>query len=181
MKLKIIHETTYQFDKTVFLEPHYFRFKPDNRPYLNLEHHEFKLNPSPAGISHQIDPEDNEVLFCWFDGNGYSQLHLKASSIVETTDFNPFNFIIQPSEYQTLPFHYDSSLETLLGAGLQKSPIHSQVFDYIQNILESSHHQTIDFLTEVTRQIHTDFKVEYRLEGDSHPPNQTFRAKTGAC
>ena len=181
MKLKIIHETTYSFDPGVFLEPHYFRFKPINTPYLQIEYHHCEIAPTPSGLSNQNDVEDNEVVFCWFDDSDHKFLKVKAESVVKISPFNPFNFIIYPIESQTLPFQYESSIIPLLSAGLYKDQMDTAMEEYLNEVLKSSQHKTVDFLIQLTRRIHADFELESRLEGSQHVPEYTFHAGKGAC
>jgi transglutaminase-like putative cysteine protease len=181
MKLKILHQTTYSFDHGVFLEPHYFRFKPVNTTYLQLKYHQCNIEPAPSGISNQYDVEDNEVVFCWFDGAEHEFLQVQAESVVEISSFNPFNFIIFPMDCQTIPFQYEEAITPLLSPGLQQEKMGSPMKAYVNEVLEASNSSTVDFLIQLTRKIHADFELEFRLEGDQHPPEYTFQAGKGAC
>ena len=49
MKFKIIHQTEYVFDSEVFLEPHYFRFRPRQTSYVNVVDFSMSILPKPAG------------------------------------------------------------------------------------------------------------------------------------
>ena len=156
MKYKIIHDTEYTFSSEVFFEPHHLRFKPRNTPHILLESFNLQVEPKPEGISEQLDPENNFIHNCWFEG-----LHRKLSILTEievlVNDFNPFNFIIFPESYTRIPFSYASPWKELLKLSLKAEETGNPLLQYGQTILSASNFNTIGFLTELNRQIHQDF------------------------
>lgn len=180
MRFKITHETEYEFSESVFLEPHYLMFKPKKAPHLELEWHSLELSITPAGISEQLDAEDNLVHFCWFNGM-HKKITIVSEAIVTSKEYNPFNFLIYPLSFNTIPFSYsDNSLE-LLQKYLITETINKDLLNYGQAILDSNNNGTLAFLTELTLTIHTDFVVESREEGIPFQPNKTFQLKKGSC
>ncbi|MGB5274572.1 MAG: transglutaminase N-terminal domain-containing protein, partial [Flavobacteriaceae bacterium] len=103
MRFKIIHETEYRFSKAVFIEPHYLMFKPKNAPHLDLESHTLEVSVTPVGISEQLDAEDNFVHFCWFEGM-HKKIVIRSEALVESRPYNPFNFLVYPLYFNTVPF-----------------------------------------------------------------------------
>ncbi len=180
MRFKIIHETEYEFSKSVFLEPHYLMFKPKNAPHLELESHSLKLSISPAGISEQLDAEENFVHFCWFDGL-HEKINITSEAVVSSNEYNPFNFLIYPLKINTLPFSYSDALKELLSRHLRTAPISQELMQYGNSILTSKKNDTLSFLTELTIAIHADFIVESREEGVPFEPDKTFQLKKGSC
>ncbi|MCB0495686.1 MAG: transglutaminase family protein [Cyclobacteriaceae bacterium] len=180
MKCKIIHETEYTFTSDVFLEPHYLRFEPQKTPYQSIEEFKLEILPQPAGITNLTDEDGNLVYFCWFDGTT-KFLRIKAESITELQPYNPFNFIIHPMDCQKVPFEYPKGICERLKNALAYKSFSIELTKYTEGILEKSGSQTIDFIVELTRQIHSDFVVESRLEGPPHLPSETFRLKKGSC
>ncbi|WP_273565589.1 transglutaminase family protein [Maribacter halichondriae] len=180
MRFKIIHETEYEFSKSVFLEPHYLMFKPKNAPHLELESHLLKLSITPAGISEQLDAEENFVHFCWFDGM-HDKINIISEAIVNSNEYNPFNFLIYPLYFNTVPFSYSDNLVVLLQRYLTAETINEQLLQYGKTILASKNNATLPFLTELTISIHADFIVESREEGIPFEPHMTFQLKKGSC
>ena len=164
MIFNINHETDYQFNAEVFLEPHSFRFKLKNTPHIQLESFHLQVDPEPAGISEQMDPENNIVHFCWFEGV-HRKLSIQAKLKVDSIDHNPFNFIISPISCTRVPFTYPSPFRDLLIPSMNQEGIANPLFQYGEEILSISNSNTIDFLTNLTRQIHLDFLVEARETG----------------
>ena len=89
MRIEITHETEYAYASAVFLEPHYFRFKPRHTPYAELSSFKMEVSPEPMGISEQIDAENNTVHFSWYEGM-HDKLSIKATSVLITKPYNPF-------------------------------------------------------------------------------------------
>lgn len=180
MRFKIIHETEYEFSESVFLEPHNLMFKPKNAPYLELESHSLELSILPAGISEQLDADDNFVHFCWFDGM-HKKINIFSEAIVTSKEHNPFHFLVYPLSFNAIPFSYsDNSLE-LLQKYLITDMINEDLLSYAQAILALKNNQTLAFLTELTIAIHSDFVVESREEGIPFQPDKTFQLKKGSC
>lgn len=180
MKLKITHTTNYNFSSRVFLEPHYLRFKPKCLSNSITESFNLDISPKPSGISELLDAENNLIHLCWFDGL-VEKLIIRAESIVNSTEFNPFNFILHPSECFSMPISYPESVSTLLENALGFSAVSEQLLEYGHRINASSKHQTTVFLNELTKHIHSDFIVESREIGEAYQADKTFELKKGSC
>lgn len=180
MIFEISHISEYTYSDEVSFEPHYFRFKPKNTPYLRVRDFEIKIEPEPSGLSEQIDVENNHILLCWFEGT-YRQLKITSHSFIEAREYNPFNFLVHPPEYLKLPFEYDKKIKQLLKPLLYSEGLPNEMIDYRNDILLDSGNGSIDFLTELTKTIHKDFILKSRETGKPHQPEYTFKQKTGSC
>ncbi len=180
MRFKIVHDTIYQFSSEVFLEPHSFRFKPRNTPFVNVEYFKLKVIPETIGFAEHVDAENNFVHFSWFEGM-YNELIIKLEMIIETREFNPFNFLLYPTDYFTIPFTYSESLMEILKPSLKVFNVSKELIEYGRIISKGSVLNTVDFLTSLTRQIHADFALEYRHTGEPFTSEKTFQAKWGSC
>ena len=134
MKLKIIHETVYEFSSEVFIEPHQLRFKPKNTPNLSIESFNLKISPTPEGISESTDIENNFFHLCWFEGL-HHRLNIQSELFVYTPEYNPFNFIIYPNDYYRFPFKFSDRLKELLQPALAQEQINGLLKEYGQKIL----------------------------------------------
>ena len=180
MTFKIIHETSYLFSEEVFLEPHLLRFRPKQTPFLSLNSFAISLSGEPAGISTMEDAEQNIIDFCWFEALT-NNLTIHAQSDITTTAFNPFNFIIYPESYNTIPFTYDEQTSRVLNAYLQTTALESELIEYTNTAVDKAKHNTISVVTQLTNQIHKDFVVHYRASGAPLSPQNTFALKRGSC
>ena len=111
----------------------------------------------------------------------HRELTIKSESIVIAKSFNPFNFLIYPIEYKSLPFQYSPLDLTLLSPAIQSTANLSVLATYIEGIKSEAGHDTLKFLSNLTQQIHSDFTVESRETGNPMEPSQTFERKSGSC
>lgn len=156
------------------------RFRPKQTPFIDVSHFSILLEAKPHGHTVIEDEEHNVIDFCWFEKltNSFSII---AESHLETKVFNPFNFIIHPVSFNTLPFSYSEHQQHLLYAALQKQAIGQHLIDYADAVLRTSRFNTISFVTNLTATVHNDFKVEYREEGPPLLPDDTFAIRRGSC
>lgn len=180
MNFKIIHETQYLFDDEVFLEPHTLRFRPKQTPYIDVTSFSIGIESAPEGHSVIEDEEHNVIDFCWF-GQLTNSLKISVESTVQTKVYNPFNFIVHPGSFNTVPFIYSDQQYQMLYASLQKSILSQEIIDYADGILKGSNFSTIAFIRNLTKHIHDDFKVEYREVGAPLTADNTFQLKRGSC
>lgn len=178
--MRILHLTEYFYPSGVFLEPQRFRFKPKNTTYNHLESFKIKINPPPAGLSETFDADGNHLHFCWFQDMN-ERLTIEAESIISVSDYNPFNFIIYPDRYMTIPFQYAPKVSVLLKPALITEPLDDQLIQYGKSIIKRTKDRTFDFILELTKQTFSDFTLESRESGQPHKANGTFRLKKGSC
>lgn len=180
MNFKITHETKYSFSDEVFLEPHYLRFRPKQTAFIDVTGFSISLKSEPEGHRVIEDEEHNVIDFCWFEKLTDSFI-IRVESSLQTQEYNPFNFIIHPDSFNTMPFSYSEHQSQILYASLQKSLLPQELTDYANAILEKSQFNTVSFITNLTIQIHNDFSVEYREDGPPLSPADTFGIKKGSC
>ncbi len=180
MKFKITHTSEYSYSDEVFFEPHYFRFKPKQSIYSSLVEYSIKILPTPIGFSEQIDIENNHVRLCWFE-NTHKNLIVTTNSIIDVTEYNPLDFLVHPQKYLNIPFEYDPRTSLLLSASLQATPLSKEMEEYLNNLLQKTNAQSVNFLTELTKQIHQDFISENRDTGKPLEPALSFSQKKGSC
>jgi transglutaminase-like putative cysteine protease len=180
MNFKIIHETRYLFSDDVFLEPHFLRFRPKQTPFIDVTSFSIVIKSEPEGHRVIEDEEHNVIDFCWFEQLTNS-LTISVESSLQTKAYNPFDFIIHPESFNSVPFIYSEHQFQILFAALQKTPLSQALIDYAQGILETSNFNTIAFISNLTSQIHQDYIVEYREDGPPLSPDTTYQIKRGSC
>lgn len=180
MKLSIHHDTDYHFSEPVFLEPHILRFRPKSTVNRKVLSHNLSVAPLPAGSTYQRDEENNLVLFSWFDGE-HDHLTIKAETVIELKEFNVFNWLIYPYQYNQVPFVYGQKRAAALAPAMKTNREEAQLKVYAEALLKECDQETVPFLTTLTRQIHKDFKIIYREEGEPYTPEKTLELREGAC
>ncbi len=180
MLLQITHSTNYCFTDKVFLEPHYFRFRPKSNKTVHVSSYQIEISPTPIGLNEYLDAENNHIQFCWFN-QPTDKLNITTTSIIESTPFNPFDFIIYPDNYLTLPFIYDNEIKNLLSIYLIHENLSDELLQFGKQSMHETHGQIIDFISIVIRNTFSEFEKEKRHKGDPHHPNDTFKTQKGSC
>ena len=180
MEVEIIHQTEYEYQSEIFLEPHYFRFKPRETSYAELKSFTLQVSPEATGISQQADAENNTIHFSWFEGM-HTKLSIRATSRLTIKPYNPFNFLLYPASHNIIPFAYAQDLKKLLNPYLEKISIGASLKEYGDLILSNVNGNTLAFLSELTKVIHENFVLEIREIGEPYLPDETFEIKKGSC
>lgn len=180
MKFKVSHTTEYSYSDSVFFEPHYFRLKPKVSNFSSIIDFTIRIEPEPAGYSEQIDIENNSIRLCWFEGM-HQKLRIEVDTVFEVQEYNPFNFLVHPPEYLKIPFKYSERTNELLKPSLQTGILPKEIKDFINEVLVNTNNQSINFLMELTKQIHKEFVLENRETGEPHKTAYTFEQRKGSC
>jgi transglutaminase-like putative cysteine protease len=178
MKFRIYHQTGYHFSEKIFLEPHIFRFKPRQDHKQRLTSFALTIEPVPTGRNEFLDETNNLSELIWFDGK-HAQLNLTAVSELETTEKNPFDFLIYPFSFNQMPVHYDLSFA--LSRYLYISDNQKSINSFIKSNFNDFTGTVMEYLLLVTHKIYEDFEKTIRHNGPPHPPDITLREKKGSC
>jgi len=180
MLLEIDHTTEYTYAGEVFLEPHFFRFRPKESPHSSVKSFSLHIEPEPSGISEYVDAENNHLHFCWFSDT-HKRLRISAKSKIRLREYNPFDFLVHPPEFLTIPFEYDHRSGQLLKPMLSTHKATQSVMDFLKGLLRKTSYQSLSFLTGLTREINEGFALKTRESGNPHQPYHTFEQKNGSC
>lgn len=171
MKLQIAHQSIYSYESLVFLEPQHLYFRPQHRSYLKLLDFELKTDPEPKLLSERLDTENNSFHQAWFSET-IDRVEINASMTLETTQFNPFDFL---EEMQDKTEHTTSRNPFLV-----KETIGRELIQWINKIYHSDE-QMIPFLSSLSSEIKNNWSHEARYETHLISPDQCFGAKKGSC
>ena len=180
VNFQIRHQSQYEFDIPVYLEPHQLLFYPKNNHQQKVHAFNMKIDPTPAGISGLLDLQDNQACLAWFNGE-HRDLNVTAESKVELFTDLSMDFLIYPFECMELGFKYDGLSEYHLRQYLLVSPPAHSVVDYAEQLRHNHGPGTISFLLESTRQIHEDFEIVNRETGHPHSAEETIKLGSGSC
>ncbi|MGX7688097.1 transglutaminase family protein [Flectobacillus sp. BAB-3569] len=179
MKLAITHTLLYDYSNDVRLEPHYLYLHPKQGPYLKVDQYSLQISPTPDFISKNVDSADNIQHIVFFN-NSTRHLSIKAESIIEVTEFNPYSFIYHPFESSRLPIKYANDLNDSLQSYLNRKGVTTYVDQTARQIAASVNWDTSSFLSELNKFIHS-FAYEIREEGDAYSPEKTLLERRGSC
>ena len=165
----------------MFLKPHLLRLIPRCDRFVRLRNFSLLVQPQSQGRSDFIDLDGNNLIKLWFD-NPTEQLNIQIVSEVETTNSNPFNYLLEPWAI-TVPFNYPQSLYDQIKPylkldGFVLDPV---ALELAQNILMDTKGNTLDFLFALNQRIYQDCDYITRETGSPFPPGVTWRGKKGSC
>lgn len=179
MRWRIEHALTYRYSKPVALDAQTIRLRP--RPETRQQILRFKLNirPKPSFLTHHSDIENNILTTAWFEGT-HPELQITASSEVELTDHNPYDFILTEPAVTKLPVSYPDmpSLSIYTSLGEEPSPI---LNDFLKPVLLEAKNETVSFLNGLRTHIFERLKRKERRDGNPWAPEKTLEKGYGAC
>lgn len=179
MNIRIEHELFYEYTDAVHLEPHYLYLQPKRSSLLALKSFQLDVEPQPDFIAKNLDATDNTQQILFFS-SPTTKLHIKSTSIVETTEFNPLSFVYHPFQNSQLPIEYSQQLQQTLMPYLVKTGVTTLIDQTARQIAGGVNWNTTSFLTELNKFIHT-FAYEVREDGEPNSPETTLLTKTGSC
>lgn len=180
MIAKIKHLLTYQYSAAVNLEPHVLYLHPRKSSLLTINSFALDVNPKPVQISKNLDPEGNIQNILFFkDPTDFLKIEMNA--VVETTEFNPFDFVYFPFESKTLPLNYTHSYQKTLSPYLGQEGVTTLVEQTARQIASQVKWNTSSFLSELNEFISKQFAYEIREEGAPNTAEYTLVNRRGSC
>lgn len=170
MLFKIIHKSTYHYDKPVFSEPHHLYFYPLHRNYIKEVSMDIKVSPNPAGSSVRMDIENNRYLQCWFN-SVTDKLVVDLEMILETTPFNLFEYLLE--ERPKTP-HSDAI--DLYKAG--QVPLTKEITDWLHTFDQSD---ATTFIGKLCNDVHERWQHTTSHDSELLDPNICFSENRASC
>lgn len=179
MKFDISHQIWWRYDRPVFLEPMTIRLRPRCDGSLQLLDWRLTFQTQPAGTCHGLDAFNNAVSLVWF-GEQHDTLALTASSSVETSRENPFDYLLTGEDAPNLHLHYDDDLRNWLLPYRHRACLDGRIERWAVDLSAASG-GTQAFLSLLTETMFNDFDRENREDGSAFTPARTFESRCGAC
>lgn len=181
MRYQIQHQTIYQYNQGVYLQPHLLRLKPRSDAWQTLKTWRWEMQPTPAGRSEVLDLDGNTLIKVWFT-EPTQGLQVQTWAEVETHITNPFQYLLEPWAIR-LPWDYPHRLYGQLQPYLKP---YGPVWDPIalalgQEITVAVGGDVNQFLWHLCQHLYAHCTYEMRETGDPHPPGYTWQQKRGAC
>lgn len=180
MLLHIEHTTRFTYSDRVYIEPLTIRLRPRSDSWQSLRQFKMDIDPAPKGVSESIDLEGNSVFSIWSTGL-LNSLTLKAESLVETLQDNPFNFILTDNQALSLPVKYDPVFGNALDPYMTREYSSEDIHDFAHTLLKEFGSNTISFLTSLNQYMHQNFNRILRKDGDPLHPSELLQTREGAC
>ena len=180
MIARIQHKLRYDYSESVTLDPHILYLHPRKSALLTVQDFQLNIQPSPVQISKNLDPEGNIQNILFFK-ESTSFLSIEVNAIVETTEFNPFDFVYFPFESKSLPITYSRSYQKTLGPYLGLEGVTPHVEQMARQIASGVRYSTSDYLSALNEFIFSKFAYEIREEGNPNTPDFTLTNRKGSC
>lgn len=180
MIAKIKHLLSYKYSAPVYLEPHVIYLHPRKSSLLTINSINLEINPKPVQISKNLDPEGNIQNILFFKEPS-DFLQIEMNTLVETTEFNPFDFVYFPFESKTLPLNYTHSYQKTLSPYLGIEGVSTLVEQTARQIASQVKWNTSEFLSDLNEFIFTQFAYEIREEGAPNSAEFTLKNRKGSC
>lgn len=182
MHYRINHHTHYQFDRPVFLEPQWIRLQPRCDGRISVLHQELQIDPAPAGLTYELDPQGNIVAQAWFTD---LTLSLDITSRLEalTHRTNPFDYLL-PLDCATLPVNYLPHEFVFLKPYLRRvegARADDRVAQFASELAQEIGGGVLSFLIHLTHRLFERTKFVVRENGAPQPPMLTLDSAQGAC
>jgi len=180
MIFEIRHTMRYTYASPVELASYTLRLRPRSDVVQSLLAFDLQVAPAPQTLVPCVDLDGNSSHAMWFSGS-HRSLTLNTFSRVHTLRSNPLDFVFLDSADTQLPLRYSSELATALAPYLLRAEPSPQVDQLAQALHRETGGDTLKFLVELTRRIHSLCETEHREEGPARLPQETLALKRGAC
>ncbi len=180
MNLQVNHQLQYRYSQGVFLSPHYIYLSPKASPHQIIKQFSLEIEPKPNLLFKNFDAEGNTQYIAHFN-QICEELTIKSNFTIQSTDFNPYNFIYFPFDAAKIPFEYPEKEKVLLNHYLSDDGITTAIHQFTRPIAAESNWVTMDFLVLICKKIRDNFKYEKRIEGEANRPEKTLLLGIGTC
>lgn len=179
IRVELIHQTQYQYDRLVFLSPQLIRLKPAAHSRTAIESYQLSVEPTNHVLHWQQDPFGNFVARVDFSGS-VASMTIRIQLIADLVPINPFDFFIDPYA-GCFPFVYEASLKKWLTPYLEITEQGPHLAQWIGQIERQAKQGIVDFLTGLNQQIHQAIAYQIRLQAGVQPAEVTLRRAMGSC
>lgn len=178
MTLRVLYETTYQYDRAVRFSPHHLRIVPRGDAFAQLLSLHFETRPQ-ATTRFSRDAFDNIVTSFSF-ADPAEKLELKMTADVGVMKKNAFDFILDPVAVE-MPFRYEREFASFLRVFKRRQSRGAIILPNWTPPTPPSRRGTVQTLVELTQAVHETIQYERREEGRARSPADTLRRGQGAC
>lgn len=178
MRFLIRHHTRYTYSHSIALGPQLLRFFPRNDSLQNVVNFQMDIEPAPVNFNEYIDLEGNRVRQVWFSGFT-DTLDIRVNMTVDTHPRPPMEGFLLPQAL-SLPIQHNQDYN-YAQAYLQRIAMDDKVTAFAATQSIAANHQTLAFLNQLNRQLHSEFHQIHRHTGAPQAPALTLQTRQGAC
>jgi transglutaminase-like putative cysteine protease len=173
------HVTQYRYSDRVFCEPLTIRLRPRCDHRQRLLTYSLVVEPQPQGFSELVDLEGNNTACAWF-GESTDYLTISSSLTAETTDVDPFQFLLRP-DADRLPLRPCASERPHFDIYAASTLCNEEVEELAAEIAREVDRATVPFVSRINHWVFANHEKIVRDTGSAWPPLETLDRGKGAC
>lgn len=177
-RVALFHQTTYHFDRPVWLSPHVIRLHPAPQCRTPITSYALSVSGDDHLLHWQQDPFGNfnaRVIF----NQPRNELSISVRLEALLAPINPFNFFVE-NESATFPFSYTDVLRKELGPYLEITDQGPRLREWLDSIPRTPM-SSVDFLVALNQRLQGDIRYEMRMEPGVQSAEGTLLRRIGSC
>lgn len=181
MRIRIRHETRYDYGAPVLLLPQRLRLRPREGPELTVLRHDLQVSPT-ARPRWSLDADGNAVASCWFEGLT-RRFAVVLEAEVRTIATDAFDFVLDDGAVD-LPIRLSAPERSALAPFVApRTPPRGRpgVAALAAEVRAATGPSTVAFLVAACRAVHERTTWIRRPRGRARPASITLAARRGAC
>jgi len=178
LNVALTHRTSYTYDRLIGVSPQVIRLRPAPHSRTPILSYSLTIEPKLHFINWQQDPFGNFLARVVFPEKT-KEFSVTVDLVADMAVINPFDFFIEEGSTEW-PFAYEVSLAKELQPYLVPDPAGPKLSAYLASI-DRKPRATIDFLTDINRQLQGDINYLIRMEPGVQTPEETLTSASGSC
>ncbi len=175
MKIQISYSACYRYERPVSFSPLLLRILPRTDWQTRAIRSILRVDPT-ADLQYRRDLFSNDYVSCFFDLEARQELRVEAEFELETSERNPFHFLLE-ARATSFPFAYSSHELRILAPYLSEETASLDLPFWKPTTGEG----TIPTLVSLLEALHKNICYEYREDGPARAPLETIARGSGAC
>ncbi|HBM15656.1 MAG TPA: hypothetical protein DD381_04840 [Lentisphaeria bacterium] len=181
MRCVVTHSTKYSYSEKVLFANHIIRLTPKHHKHVTLNSYRLKINPKPYMLYRYEETDGSHAYNAFFDDKS-DYLEIEHVSDITLEEYNPWNFIVTPPEFLKIPFKMTVETDPDLMPFLRElEPLSDEVKDFIYQISNEVHDDTLGFTTKMCSKIREIIAYQRNTSSQYQLINRTFHTRKGSC
>ncbi|MBN8821533.1 MULTISPECIES: transglutaminase family protein [unclassified Spirosoma] len=179
IRVELIHQTLYQYNRPAFLSPQLIRLKPAAHSRTVIESYQLTIEPANHVVHEMQEPFGNFVTRVDFTGS-VTSMTIRIQLIANLEPINPFDFFID-GYASSFPFDYEAPLKKALTPYLEITEQGHYLTQWIHQLKQHPRQDSLDFLIGLNQQVNQAITYQVRLQAGVQPADVTLRRAIGSC
>jgi transglutaminase-like putative cysteine protease len=183
MRVRLRHNTTYRFDRSVMLGPHDVRLRPSAHCRTPILDYSLRVGPAGGSVFGYTDAAGNWVTRFLFPRPA-TELRFDVELVADLAMINPFHFLLDLESAQ-YPFRYPEAIVLELAPVLNVDSNASALSEWVERVkgefLSSGSINTVTLLVELNLRIQREITYIVRDEPGVQTPDETLERAAGSC